>query len=316
MDDETLYPMRVAVSRTGITAHVLRAWERRYQAVEPVRTETNRRLYRPKDLRRLKLLKRVVDSGYNIGHVAALETEALAALLSEQAAPAVPQRDLADTLPSWDEPAINVDLLTACQNAVRAMDGDELMHLLESALIHYSQHNLFEEIVLPLLWQIGTAWQDGDLRIAHERLASGVIRTFVGNLLQGPKVDPAGPQIVVGTLAGQDHEIGALIVSCLAAAQGWRTIYLGANLPAEEIVAVAKHTGAKVIALSFVYPGDDPRTHQEIALIGRLCKHITGLELIAGGRAANGYTKALADIGGELIEDLGDFRRYLDELRD
>jgi DNA-binding transcriptional MerR regulator/methylmalonyl-CoA mutase cobalamin-binding subunit len=303
---ESLYPVRVVVSRTGLTAHVLRAWERRYGAVKPHRTETNRRLYSASDIQRLHNLKRATDSGYSISQVACLNDADLRDLLGEANVAA------ADSSPP--EPIGQDGLLAACQQAVRDMDCDSLMSLLETASVSYSQQGVFEQIVLPLVRHIGDGWQNGELRVAHEHLALSTIRTFVGNMLQNASVGSGDAVLVAGTLSGQSHEIGALIVSCLAASQGWRPAYLGPGLPAEEMVATAEQLNARVIALSFVYPGDDVRTHQQIRHLGRLTRH-SSVQIIAGGRAIAGYAATLSEIGAEVIQDLSAFRRRLDSLR-
>ena len=64
--------MKLVARRTGLSAHVIRVWERRYGAVTPVRTGTNRRLYTEEDIERLSLLRRLTEAGHNIGNVAAL----------------------------------------------------------------------------------------------------------------------------------------------------------------------------------------------------------------------------------------------------
>jgi methanogenic corrinoid protein MtbC1 len=303
---ESLYPVRVVVTRTGLSAHVLRAWERRYGAIEPHRTDTNRRLYSAADIQRLKNLKRAADSGYSIGQVAGMDDQQLRELLGEenaQAATAV-REAVAD----------KDGLLAACKTAVIDMESDQLMSLLETASVSYSQQGVIERVILPLVHHIGDGWQSGDLRVAHEHLALSTIRTFVGNMLQNASGAGGDAVLVAGTLTGQSHEIGALIVSCLAASQGWRPAYLGPSLPAEEIVATAEKLDARVIALSFVYPGDDARTHQQIRQLGRLTRR-GNIHIIAGGRAVDGYIATLSEVDAEVMHDLGEFRRRLDSLR-
>lgn len=303
---DALYPVRVVVARTGLSAHVLRAWERRYGAIEPHRTETNRRLYTAADIHRLKSLKRATDAGHSISRVAGMEDHQLRDLIGDSnlAAASV-------------EPAAVEDkdgLLAACQLAVAEMDSEELMSLLETASVSYSQQGVLEHLVLPLVRYIGDGWQAGELRVAHEHLAMSTIRTFVGNILQNASVDGGDAVLVAGTLTGQGHEIGALIVSCLAASQGWRPAYLGPSLPAEELVATAQKLNARLIALSFVYPGDDARTHQQIRQLGRLTRR-SSIHIIGGGRAVAGYAATLSEIDAEIIQDLSEFRKRLDSLR-
>jgi len=86
--DESRYPIRVVIARTGLTADVLRAWERRYGAVHPQRSAGGQRLYSEEDVTRLTLLRRATLAGHSIAEVARLRTEALEALVDEPRAAA------------------------------------------------------------------------------------------------------------------------------------------------------------------------------------------------------------------------------------
>ena len=298
MASESLHPVRVVVGRTGLSAHVLRAWERRYGAVSPRRTETNRRLYSAAEIARLCALQRAVSQGHTISAIANLSDDEILALLGDYA-PNGPVRQ-------------SENLLNACKQAVQEMDTSGLMQLLESGMVRFSQQGLLNELIIPLVHDIGEKWQKGELRIAHEHLALGTIRTFLGNMLRNASTQANGPVVVAGTLSGQGHEIGALIVSWLAASQGWRPAYLGPSLPAEELVATAKQLSARLIALSFVYPGASTRTVAQIEQLGRLSEQFS-IPFIAGGRAVICYAGSIRAAGGIVMAEFSEFRAYLGE---
>ena len=86
MSEGKRHPIQIVVRRTGLTADVLRAWERRYTAVEPARSSSGRRLYTDDDIERLRLLKRATDAGRSIGQVATLATDALTAMVRDDEA--------------------------------------------------------------------------------------------------------------------------------------------------------------------------------------------------------------------------------------
>ena len=95
------YPIKVAVRRTGLTSHAIRVWEKRYSAVTPVRTPTNRRLYSEADIERLHLLRRATLAGHSIGQIAGLPIDDLRALVArEEAAPARPRHPAAGPRPA------------------------------------------------------------------------------------------------------------------------------------------------------------------------------------------------------------------------
>jgi methanogenic corrinoid protein MtbC1 len=160
---------------------------------------------------------------------------------------------------------------------------------------------------------IGRLWHDGAIRIAHEHLASAVVRTFMGSLSSGTPPGAGAPRLIVTTPVGQWHEIGALIVASTAISDGWQVTYLGPNLPAEEIAAAGQHQGVKAVALSLVYPADDPRVMQDLTMLRRyLPKEV---ELIVGGRGSTGYADVLAAIGSVHLRDMAALRHHLETLR-
>ena len=184
---------------------------------------------------------------------------------------------------------------------------------LERASVVHSRTHVLEHLVGPLLERVGQAWREGRLRPVQEHMASAVIRSFVGGLVASGAVAGAAPRVVVATPLGQSHEIGALLVAASAVAEGWQALYLGAEMPAAEVAAAASATGARVVALSIIFPPDDSGLGRELAAIGRLLPD--GVELLVGGREAPSYRDAVEAAGGRLVSDLGAFRRHLVDLR-
>ncbi|MFH1567783.1 MAG: cobalamin-dependent protein, partial [Gemmatimonadota bacterium] len=113
--------------------------------------------------------------------------------------------------------------------------------------------------------------------------------------------------------ARQVHEIGALLVAGTATTGGWRVAYLGPDLPADEIAGAARRHGATAVALSIVYPADDPLMGQEIQRLRRgLGDEVA---LLAGGRSAEAYRRDLVGAGAVMVGDLADLRDKLAALR-
>jgi methanogenic corrinoid protein MtbC1 len=119
--------------------------------------------------------------------------------------------------------------------------------------------------------------------------------------------------MVVTTPAGQLHELGALVVAAAAASEGWRATYLGPNLPAEEIAGAAEQNEAKAVALSIIYPADDPRQGYELEKLRRYLRD--GVVLFVGGRATESYRKTLDAIGAVRSANIPNFRAALKTLR-
>jgi DNA-binding transcriptional MerR regulator/methylmalonyl-CoA mutase cobalamin-binding subunit len=300
------HPIRVVARRTGLSPHLIRMWERRYGAVEPDRTESNRRLYSDEDIERLLLLKVATEAGESIGQIAGLS-----------------ERDLLDLVRSTrqEEPALAPvedrlsaeSYLRSCLEAVSKFDSQ----LFESRLLQASavlgQQSLLNDLLIPLLYRIGEMWSDGSIRVAHEHLASTVVRSLLGSMMSAIRLEDNAPRFIATTPAGQFHEFGALMASVTAASLGWRVMYLGPNMPVEDIAAATKGTSARVVGLSLVYPPDDRRLDLEL----RKLRHLVGEDvvIVAGGRAVPGYAAILDELGILKINDLAELRTELENTR-
>ena len=305
MNEEYIYPINVVVNKTGLTAHVIRAWEKRYNAIEPGRTDTNRRLYREKDIYRLKLFSKLTKSGHSISTVANLTTEDLEKLVNENEE----KLDTNSKREIWNKNSF----LSAGMQSIEDLDEKRLEEILSLASVELSQPELIQEVLIPMIRKIGDNWKTGSLRIYQEHLASEVIKTFLANLRSGFKVEKNAPQIIIATPIGQMHELGALLAASAAISEGWRVTYLGSNLPAEEIAAAVQYSKPKALALSLVYPPDDPKINNELL---KLSRHLNnGTTLFVGGHSAESYAETLAGINAHLLLDINDFRNELVKIR-
>ncbi|MBV8141173.1 MAG: MerR family transcriptional regulator [Verrucomicrobia bacterium] len=303
------YPIQVVVRETGLSAHVLRVWEKRYRAVVPQRTATRRRAYSEADVHRLKLLRQATMLGHPIGSVAQLSDETLDTLVKTAAnrAAAPP----ADSQP-MNEPLPDSPIVLACMEAVKAFDADALNRLLERATVQLGHTGLLHQVIAPLSQRLGDLWMVGSVRMSHEHFATALIRGFLLN----PGRQYAGTSstwtLVAATPQGQLHELGAVMTAALAAEQGWRAVYLGPSLPAAEIAGVASQNEAQVVALSLIYPDADPNVERELHDLRRFLPNKT---ILIGGRAAERYRSSIEAIGALLVKDLNHFQLELANVR-
>jgi DNA-binding transcriptional MerR regulator/methylmalonyl-CoA mutase cobalamin-binding subunit len=306
--DKPQHPIQVVTHRTGLSPDVLRVWERRYGAVEPRRSPTNRRLYSDRDVERLKLLRRATAAGRRIGDVAALSTEELRGMVRVDEAQAAPTGHR--TRPRRATPSH--EHLEACLEATEELDPAALERALARGALEMSTPRLLDELVVPLMIEIGERWSQGNLRPAQEHMASAIVRSFLGTL--GANQSPSGDaEITVATPTGQRHELGALTAALAAAMEGWRVTYLGPDLPAEEIAAAVHRRGAGALALSVVYPPDDAGLVDELRRLHRLMPD--GVAIIAGGNAATSYANVLDEIGAQRVAEFSELRQLLQSLR-
>lgn len=295
------YPIKVVARRTGLTQDVLRAWERRYRAISPSRSNNDRRMYSPADIERLTLLRRLTELGRSIGQIARCPVEDLRRLLREDETPPPPPRDTA---------RLHID---ACREAVLALDSLQLHACLDRACLSMGRIAVLDQVLLPLLRDIGERWRNGSMRVMHEHFASSVIRTLMESFSIGSDAVEGSPLLLAATPAGQMHEMGALFTVASAAADGWRTLYLGPSLAAEEIAAAARQREAGAVALSLIHPSDDARLGDEMLRLRNMLP--ADVSIVVGGAAAPAYRETLAAIGAICPADLDEFRSALARLR-
>lgn len=309
------HPIKVVEKRTGLTAHTIRVWEKRYKAVVPDRTPTNRRVYSDEDVERLQLLRKATLTGRSIGQVADLPTDELRDLIHEDedaevgSFPAPSGHSTSGHSNGRDATNFLEDALTA----VGELDAPGLQCTLAHASLALSKPALMEELIVPLMYRIGDMWREGSVRVAHEHLASVVVRNFLGSLEPPVEVSASAPVIVVATPAGQMHELGALIVAATAASEGWRVVHLGPNLPYDEIASAVHQAKARVVALSIVYPADDPNVNLELQKLRQMLP--ADVAILVGGRAAGSYQESCKAIGAAKLKDMISLRAVLESLR-
>jgi methanogenic corrinoid protein MtbC1 len=307
MSDSTikpmLHPMRVVSQRTGLTPDLLRAWEKRYAAVAPVRSAGGQRHYTDADVERLTLLVRVTRGGRQIGQVASLDNDELRKVIEADERAAALNR-----APSSDGPAPEAFLSSALM-AVEAFDAYALEQTLRTAALRLPADDVLDQVIGPLLFTIGSLWHQGQLQPANEHLATTTIRrvlTWMGEVTAPPS---GAPVVLIGTPAGHVHELGAMLAATTASGNGWRVVYLGANLPAEELARAAKQVKASAVALSIVYPTGDAGVTDELR---RLRTHLgAGIGLVVGGSGASSYAEVLREIGADTLTSLTALRGWL-----
>lgn len=310
------HPIGVVSERTGLTPDVIRVWERRYGVVEPARESTGHRLYTDGDVARLELLARAVEGGRSIGRIAGLSEDEVAELVRTDAAarwraarPPTPLPGGGGGGGGGSGPEVTGALVEGALERTRALDAAGLEAVLKRALMVVGVRVFLEHVVAPLLRRVGDAWHAGRLGAAHEHLASGVTVAVVAGLRSRLAAVPGAPLVAVGTPAGERHEVGALLAAAVAAAEGWRVLYLGPDLPAAELAGAADAAGARALALSVVRKGEDPEVTREISAVAESLRGRT--DVLVGGAGVEALRPSLEGSGVVLLEGLDGFEAYL-----
>ncbi|NJA04866.1 MULTISPECIES: MerR family transcriptional regulator [Methylomonas] len=296
-----MYSIKAITSLTGLTPETLRAWERRYSCITPSRTGTGRRYYSQQDLEKLTLLVNLTRNGHPISKIAGMDCPQLRAF-QEQAAPTVAEPR---TLP----------LIEQIVDALAEYRIERCEQLLKRALLASEPLDYARDVLLPALHKVGYLWEQGRLNIAQEHMFSScvqrIVLTMVNNL---HRPSPNNPSIMFATPSGEPHEFGILLCCLVASAQQYQCYYLGADLPAADIVAAAAHLRPDALVMGLV------KTPPETATLLEL-KQILGASLdsklwLGGSGADYIASHALADLSRcELIGDIDHFDAKIKQQR-
>jgi methanogenic corrinoid protein MtbC1 len=278
---------------TGLTPDLIRAWEKRYAVVAPVRGARGARLYSASDIAHLRLLARVVGAGRAIGDVAALSRPELERL-AVQPAPNGQGAEIRGTLVPRE------DLVTRVLERLERFDHAAVSRLLGDAVIGLGLRRFVYEVVPPLVHQVGARWADGELSIAEEHLLTGMLRNLLASLTHGRAGH--GRPFVLATPAGERHEIGLLLVALLARDAGVDVVYLGVDLPAGDIVAAAANSRACAVGLSVAVGKNRARARVEVAAIQAALS--ADVELWLGGADAGNVAAGVKGFRGVVLDSI------------
>jgi methanogenic corrinoid protein MtbC1 len=218
-----------ALKRIGITKLVLHAWERRYDIQLSERGETGRRFMTGEQVERLRLLKLCTDAGYRIGSIIHLPDTVLMELVHQHG-------HLLDLIPVLD--------------AATRLDAYVLEEELTRRFAAHGPVDFVRTVVVPLMGEIGRRWADGRISIAGEHLASAVVRQLLTSAHASFSVESGAPRAIMTTPEGELHEIGAIVAVLLARSRNVDAVYLGPNLPNDQIVFAARSARAEIVCLS------------------------------------------------------------------
>lgn len=272
-----------AVEReVGLSKDVLRVWERRYGFPSPQRDAHGERAYPAEQVRRLVLVKRLMDRGHRPGGLLRIPLEEL--------------HLLADTHESTRAAA--VPEIASVLRHVREHDAVGLAESLQQRLAEVGLQRFVLDTVGALVMQVGHDWATGALQIHQEHVFTEVVtRVLRQGIAQLPP--GRGPVVLLTTLPDEPHSLGLLMVECVMALHGARCINMGTQMPMLEIVRGAKAHAADVVALSFssAFPA-----RVAAPLVRQLRSALApSIRLWAGGAGAS----RLAQIDGvQVIHDL------------
>lgn len=231
--------------RTGVSDHVLRAWERRYGLLKPARSVGGFRLYSADDEHRVRRMQAQLARGLSAAEAAG------AALAAEQATTA----GVADGFQSGpaDRYASLAERARALTQALDELNEPAAQAVLDRLLADYTVETVLRDVLVPYLHELGDRWGRGDVTIGQEHFASNVLRGRLAGLARGWG-HGHGPQAVLACPPGESHDLALLIFGIALNRNGWRIGYLGADTPLDELINTAAGIPADLVVLAATTP--------------------------------------------------------------
>jgi MerR family transcriptional regulator, light-induced transcriptional regulator len=219
------YSIKELEQLSGIKAHTIRIWEKRYNLIQPSRTPTNIRLYSDEDLKKIINVSLLNNSGFKISKIVDMSFDEL-------------NRKVLELSEHRNDISIHIDQLVV---AMIDMEEEAFEKILNTLILRYSFERAITEIVYPFLEKIGLLWQTENITPAHEHFMSNLIRQKLMVAIDGLPLPPrSARKILLFLPEGELHELGLLFYHFLTRKAGWRTYYLGQNVPHSDLMSVYK----------------------------------------------------------------------------
>ena len=243
-----LYNTKAVVQETGISASTLRAWERRYGVPAPTRTGNNYRLYSEYDMALIRWLRDQIEGGLSISQAVELYRHMKQ---DKKAIPVVKEEK--QIVPQQSRPSYDV---IYCQSrlisAFKAFDEHSANQLISELFALFPVEHVLSQIIEPVMIEIGKQWHSGNLSIPVEHFATAYIKRKIMTLINAQPNNPDAPIIITGCAPTEQHELGILFLSLFLQRNGMRVIYLGQNVPEEDLLTALRELKPAMVALSAI----------------------------------------------------------------
>jgi len=286
--------------RTGVAVATLRAWESRYGVLRPGRTDGGHRLYSEEDVNRVLAVLRLTAQGWSVSaasrSVTAERSPARLGLVEGPVDPEAPGGDRSDPM--------TIRLRDELARAIRTFDAQVAEEVLDTGIARLGVAFALEDVVMPVLRDLGVGWEDDPSLIAAEHFATNTLRPRLHRLLTGAR-SPAAPTCVAAAPEPEDHELGVLAAAAIAADLGFRVTYLGSRTPGAALER----------SIATLRP--------DVVLVGAITAHagehfcaavpeLGGARLVVGGPGFTGLEDRLPE-GSAYAGALTDLRRTLQQ---
>ena len=225
---KNVFNIRDLENLSGIKAHTIRIWEKRYNILEPMRTDTNIRLYDISNLQKLLNISTLNNFGYKISAISKMPEEQIPLLVRDVLA----NKSMAN------------HVLNNFKMAMMNFDQPLFLNTYNSLLKEKSFREIFYEFFIPLLDEIGVLWQTNTITPAHEHFISFLIKQKLASNIEKVLIEPPKKTDRIYILylpMNEIHELGLMFLNYELASNGYRSIYLGESVPVDSLKDVRNY---------------------------------------------------------------------------
>lgn len=266
-----LYSIKDLERISGVKAHTIRIWEKRYGIVEPKRTDSNIRMYCDTEVKKLMNVSILLHHGYKISKLAGMDSNELAKKVIEVSMVSNGHDNQVDNLVM----------------AMIEMDESKFEKILNLSIIKEGFENTVFKLLYPFFERIGILWQAGSINPAHEHFITNLVRQKVYVAIDSlPLVtSPDAGKFILFLPEWDLHEMGLLVYDYLLKSRGFKVIYLGSNVPEEDVHSLSDYLKPDYYLVVFSNSVEKEKLE---AYINRLSERFTGSVIfITGYQAAN-----------------------------
>jgi len=288
-----LFPIRTVSTITGVNAITLRAWERRYGLIKPVRTPKGHRLYTQTDIDLIQQVVTLLEKGISIGQVKTyLKSRDTGIQSTGKEDPwAIYQRRILNAIVRFDTAALDTTY-----NEILSLYPIELMTT---------------NLILPLLKTLGQRWASREGSIAEEHFFGAYLRNKLGARFHHQGMNTTGRKLLAACLPGEQHEVGLMLFCLSAIYHGFQLVYLGSDIPMEELISPAHQSHCDAIVLSGSLMPVTGKLQQDL---NKLVDQLTIPVFIGGQVSITGHDDILAagatPLGTEISKAIHQIQQY------
>ena len=306
------HTLKSASQKTGLSAHIIRAWEKRYGVVEPGRTETNRRFYTYVEIEKLKLLKKATDAGHSISSVASLSIERLQELVLNEEKEFIFQHK--KLLPEKFELKIK-NIIEEFFQTAEGYNSKKMQFMIYEIEDEFSQSIIIEEIILPILNRLDEKLKKESFSKTTAQFIINELSFYLNQIINKiPEFDEF-PLLLAYAPVGGFSQIGALISAAVAKAEKWRVCNIGENIASSEIYSIVAKLNPAVISINMIYPFLKPAEikNELLELRNSMPENI---RIMLSGRTVWNYREEVNQIGGIFTGDTFALRKELQKIKE